>query len=218
MVSYKDFDFFVFDWDGTVLDTISSIICSYQYACKEMGFPVPDDDVVRSTIGLSTEKCLRICCPDCPPERFSEYFGFYTSHYLPREANLQLIDGMETLLRDMHTAGLRLGIATGKSNKGMKRVLTKYGLEGLFESVQTADDNFSKPNPSMLYSISDDSGVECSKMLVIGDSCLDLQMAQNAGASSVAMTYGATKKEDLQKMNPLSLCGSAEELRKFLRL
>lgn len=125
MVSYKDFDFFVFDWDGTVLDTISSIICSYQYACKEMGFPVPDDDVVRSTIGLSTEKCLRICCPDCPPERFSEYFGFYTSHYLPREANLQLIDGMETLLRDMHAAGLRLGIATGKSNKGMKRVLTK---------------------------------------------------------------------------------------------
>ena len=170
MVSYKDFDFFVFDWDGTVLDTISSIICSYQYACKEMGFPVPDDDVVRSTIGLSTEKCLRICCPDCPPERFSEYFGFYTSHYLPREANLQLIDGMETLLRDMHAAGLRLGIATGKSNKGMKRVLTKYGLEELFESVQTADDNFSKPNPSMLYSISDDSGVECSKMLVIGDS------------------------------------------------
>lgn len=93
MVSYKDFDFFVFDWDGTILDTISSIIYSYQYACKEMGFPVPDDDVVRSTIGLSTEKCLRICCPDCPPERFSEYFALYTSHYLPREAYLQLIDG-----------------------------------------------------------------------------------------------------------------------------
>ena len=55
---------------------------------------------------------------------------------------MQLIDGMETLLRDMHAAGLRLGIATGKSNKGMKRVLTKYGLEELFESVQTADDKF----------------------------------------------------------------------------
>lgn len=216
MATYQNFDFFVFDWDGTILDTISSIIKGYQHACRQMGFQVPSDELVRSTIGMSTHESMRICCPHCPPEKFTEYFQLYGDYYLPQEANLSLIDGMESLLREMKSCGLRLGIATGKSNKGMNRVLTKYGLKDIFESVQTADNNFSKPNPSMLYSISDETGVECSKMLMIGDSNLDLQMAHNARASSVGMTYGACGRGELEKLSPLALCGSVKELREFL--
>ena len=97
-------------------------------------------------------------------------------------------------------------------------MLKKYNLEAIFESVQTADNNFSKPNPSMLFSIEEETGVDCTKMVVIGDSCLDLQMAHNAGAACIGMTYGASKPEDLAKHNPLKLCSSAEALREFLDL
>ena len=79
-----------------------------------MGFPVPDDDVVRSTIGLSTEKCLKICCPDCPPERFRSILVFIQVTICLEKQICSSWSSMETLLRDMHAAGLRLGIATGK--------------------------------------------------------------------------------------------------------
>lgn len=218
MENYEKFEFFVFDWDGTICDTISSIIKAYQYAAEQMGFEVPSNYLVRSTIGMSTQRCLSICCPECPAHKYEEYFKHYTSYYIPHEAQNSLVPGIEELLRDMQKLNLRMGIATGKSRRGMNRVLTKFNLTGLFESVQTSDVNFSKPNPQMLENISEESGVECSKMLMIGDSSLDLLMADNAGAAGLGVSYGATPLEELEKAPHLKLCSSVDEIREFLEI
>ena len=193
----KSYEMYVFDWDGTLMDTTRLIMQGYQHASKALGYPVPSDELVLSTIGLNRSDSIALCCCDCPKGRYSEFIQAYMDWYAKKEAQLELVPGFRQLLENMHKDGKRLAIATGKSREGMKRVFNATGIEHLFECVQTADTNFSKPNPGMLLAIADESGLETKDIVMVGDAVLDMQMATNAGSDSVAVSYGASPKERL---------------------
>lgn len=137
---------------------------------------------------------------------------------MPKEAQLELVPGFRKLLENMHKDGKRLAIATGKSREGMKRVFNATGIEHLFECVQTADTNFSKPNPGMLLAIADESGLETKDMVMVGDAVLDMQMAKNAGSDSVAVSYGASPKERLLETASLGVADNVPQLAAILGL
>lgn len=214
----KDWQLFVFDWDGTLMDTTSLIMKGYQHASVELGFPKPSDELVLSTIGLNRSDSIGICCADCPPGRYAEFTKAYMDWYAKQESQLDLVPGFRKLLTNMHKDGRRLAIATGKSRAGVERVFKITGVGDLFEAVQTADTNFSKPNPMMLHSLADETGLETTDMVMIGDSVLDMQMASNAKADSVAMTYGASPADKLKQYASLGTADNVEELAKILNL
>lgn len=137
---------------------------------------------------------------------------------LKKEAQLELVPGFRQLLENMHKDGKRLAIATGKSREGMKRVFNATGIEHLFECVQTADTNFSKPNPGMLLAIADESGLETKDIVMVGDAVLDMQMATNAGSDSVAVSYGASPKERLLETASLGVADNVPQLAAILGL
>lgn len=214
----KDYEMYVFDWDGTLMDTTRLITQGYQHASVALGYPKPSEELVLSTIGLNRSDSIALCCCDCPKGRYSEFIQAYMDWYVHQEKKLDLVPGFRELLTNMHKDGKRLAIATGKSREGMKRVFDATGIASLFESVQTADTNFSKPNPGMLYSIADESGLETQDFVMVGDAVLDMQMASNAGSDSVGMTYGASPKKRLLETASLGVADNVQELAKLLSL
>ena len=128
----------------------------------------------------------------------------YRRHYLAQDQNIALYDGVIEALPLFIEAGFQLAVATGKSRAGLDKVLVSSGLGAFFKMTRTADEAFSKPHPAMLHYILDKCHVDASRAVMIGDTTHDLQLAQNAGTQSLALTYGAHKLPELLTCHPMS--------------
>ena len=210
------FELFVFDWDGTVMDTVGLIAQGICEAAEALGCARPSIEVARQSIGLSWSDIIARACPDCPPERFEEFNAAYRRWYLHREKAVPVVEGIGELIENMAKDGLRLAVATGKSRAGLERVFAQTGLGRWFEASITADESFSKPNPAMLYELRDVTGVPLKRMVMIGDSTHDLLMAQNAGCASVGVTTGGASREELLACSPVGVAGNTQELAAIL--
>ena len=210
------YDLYVFDWDGTVMDTTGLIARGIQEAARALGLKVPALETARSVIGLGVEDSMRIVNPDCPREQWGEYAEAYKRWYISREAKLEVVAGLKDLLSDMREAGMRLAVATGKSRGGLDRVFALTGIGDFFEATITADETFPKPNPAMLIDLGERTFVEPSRMLMVGDSVHDLQLADNAGAAAVGVTWGACSRSALQALPHKAIVDTVEELRRVL--
>lgn len=211
------FDLLVFDWDGTVVDSTAFIARSIQLAAADLGLPVPDERQASHVIGLGLREALARAVPELPAERMEEFSLRYRHHYFAREPDIVLFDGMRDLLLELSRSGCRLAVATGKSRIGLARAFEATGLGPLFEATRCADQTRSKPHPAMLLEIGAETGIEPARMLMVGDTTHDLQMASNAGAAGLGVTYGAHTRESLAAVMPLALVDSVAELAAWLR-
>ena len=214
----RRFALIVFDWDGTLADSTALIAQSIQRACIDVGQPPPDDVAARFVIGLGLADAMRTVAPALPVERYGELSARYRDHYLARESDIPLFDGARELLAELDTAGYWLAVATGKSRRGLDRTLAANGLAGAFHATRCADEGFPKPHPDMLLHLMDRLAVHPYETLMIGDTTHDLELARNAGASGVAVSYGAHALEDLASRSPLAAVNSVAELHSWLAL
>lgn len=194
----------VFDWDGTVVDTTAAISKSIQHACGKLGLPVPADAVARSVIGLGWREAISIVAPDCRPDQWEAFSAAYVERYRALEGRVAVFPGLEALLKNLRTAGVTLAVATGKSRRGLDRMLELTGLGRYFATTQTADENPSKPHPGMLEQIGIETGIPREETVMIGDTTHDLQMAANYGCRGVAVATGAMRWEELSAFRPLA--------------
>lgn len=217
-MTVKTYQLYVFDWDGTVMDTTGLIAQGMQQACVAMGYRAPDLDACRETIGLPFVESFAKVLPEFRYEDIDAFLTAYRNWYLQREAQVDVMQGLETLFAGMTGEGLRLAVATGKSRQGLIRVFNRTGLEKYFEATVTADESFPKPNPAMLEKLSDETGVDVHDMVMIGDSIHDLQLAQNAGCDAVAVTWGAARPEELKVYPAVAYVPTVAELARVLGL
>ena len=190
----------VFDWDGTILDTTAAIALSIQYACEKIGLPVPSTSLAKSVIGLGWRDAIRIVAPTCPEEDYSTFGSFYTERYRPAETEVHLFPGIVELLQKLKNSGIELAVATGKSRRGLNRVLAQTGLADCFSTTETVDENPSKPNPAMLEAISVAMGRSAEEMVMVGDRLsTDIQLARNAGIDSILVLSGEATRADLAR-------------------
>jgi phosphoglycolate phosphatase len=212
----KPFDLLVFDWDGTLADSTTVIAEALQRACRDVGCAVPDDVDARYVIGLGLSDALRHIAPDLPAAEHPRLSARYRDHYLSREPAIPLFEGARELLCDLHSAGFRLAVATGKSRVGLDRALLFHRLVPLFAATRCADEGRPKPHPDMLHFLMEHVGVGAPRTLMIGDTTHDLQMAAKAGVGSVAMAHGAHAAASLATEGPLAIAGSLRDLRAWL--
>jgi phosphoglycolate phosphatase len=215
-VSPRRFRLIVFDWDGTLADSTSIIAAAIQEALRDMGEAVPEERSARYVIGLGLFDALRTVAPQLAVHRHSELAAHYRKHYLSREDDIPLFEGAAALLEELELAGYYLAVATGKTRMGLDRVLVRNGLTTRFHATRCADEGFPKPHPDMLLHLMDRLGVEPHETLMIGDTTHDLELARNAGASAVAVSYGAHDVDGLAKLRPLATVHSVTELREWL--
>lgn len=210
------FDLIVFDWDGTLIDSTATIARSIQAAAADLGLPVPDLAVASHVIGLGLQDALALAVPTLPPERSREFAARYRYHYLAAEDRLALFAGARELLHALGASGVPCAVATGKSAAGLARAMDTTGMSQLFRATRCADQTHPKPHPAMLLELAAEVGVPLNRVLMIGDTTHDLQMAAAARAEAVGVTYGAHPREQLAALQPMALVDSIEELQRWL--
>ena len=206
----------VFDWDGTIIDSASTITECIREASRELGLEVPERERASHVIGLGLHDAMRLAVPGLPAERYPEFVASYREHFLARKDSMQLFDGMRELLEDLSKKCL-LAIATGKSRRGLDRDLEFHHLRPLFAASRCADETHPKPHPAMLMEIMGELGVQNDFSLMIGDTSHDLEMARAAGVQALAVTYGAHPEAGLRACAPLGCFSSVAQLDEWLR-
>ena len=212
------FDLIVFDWDGTLMDSTAVIATSIQRASADLGLPVPSHERANHVIGLGLADALAYAVPTLSKERFPEMAERYRYHYLSRDADLPLFPGVREIVVGLKEAGHFVAVATGKTRVGLDRALDHSGLKLLFDATRCADETRSKPDPRMLWELGDELGVRNERMLMVGDTTHDLLMASNAGAASLAVSYGAHEEGSLAGHGALAIVASTAQLRGWLEV
>ena len=181
----------VFDWDGTLIDSVGRIIASLQAAAADCGVSPPDDAACRGVIGLSLPLALSHLFGPLAAARQQALFEAYRSHYLQHSTVAeQPFTGLELLLPALRSAGYQLAVATGKSRLGLDRSLAAYGLHPHFDASRCADETRSKPDPLMLNELMTELAVSPQQALMIGDSRHDMAMATAAGVAALGISHG----------------------------
>ena len=212
----RRFDLIAFDWDGTLFDSTAIIVRCIQAAVRDVGGTVPTDQEAAYVIGMGLMQALAHAAPDVPPEKYTELGNRYRFHYIQHQDDLSLFDGVLPLLNDLRERGHLLAVATGKSRRGLDEALHSVQLRGVFDGSRTADQTAGKPHPLMLQELMADFDVLPERLLMIGDTTHDLQMAVNAGCASVGVSYGAHDPGVFEVLNPLHVAHSVRDLHDWL--
>jgi phosphoglycolate phosphatase len=187
----------IFDVDGTLVDSQGDIVAAMTVAFAEVGAPLPPRGTVLGIVGLSLDVAMPILAPDLTEAQHGEMVAAYKFAYMDLRAQagvaqssplypgaldaLQRLQGMDMVL---------LGVATGKSKRGLDKLIEGHGLEGVFLTQQCADSHPSKPHPSMIRAALSETGVTAEQAVMVGDTSFDMEMAQAAGVRSIGVSWG----------------------------
>ena len=212
----RHFDLIAFDWDGTLYDSTQIIVRCIQQAVRDVGGTAPTDQAAGYVIGLGLMQALAHAAPDVPPEKYPELGQRYRHHYALHSDDLSLFEGVLPMLEALRGRGHLLAVATGKSRLGLDDALRSVELKGLFDGSRTADETAGKPDPMMLHELMAEFDLTPERVLMIGDTTHDLQMALNAGCPSVAVSYGAHEPSAFSALTPRFVAHSVAELNGWL--
>jgi phosphoglycolate phosphatase len=212
------YELLIFDWDGTLMDSVAKIVACTQAAATDLGLEVPAYDDAKQIIGLGLHEAMAKLFNITDEDEVQRVATQYRHHFLGDEPTPEvLFDGAEDLLRQLESQGYMMAVATGKSRRGLDHVLDKTGLRDVFHVTRCADETFSKPHPQMLHEIMDFVGIIAGSSLMIGDTEYDMQMAVNAGASGLGVTYGVHDRQHLLDNGAMDCIDELIQLHDWLR-
>ena len=211
----------VFDCDGTLVDGQHDICAAMEAAFVAQGLPAPARGAVRRAVGLSLPQAMRLLVPEADAALHAALVADYKQAY--RTARAQglvtepLFEGIRPLLDDLRARGWDLGVATGKSQRGLEHCLAVHGLSRHFITLQTADFHPSKPDPAMLKAALDEGFADACNAVMIGDTSYDMQMARAAGVRAIGVGWGYHAAEELLGAGAEIVAQTTDELRDILQ-
>jgi phosphoglycolate phosphatase len=210
----------VFDCDGTLSDGQAAICAAMASAFFETGLPAPDPHQVRRIVGLSLPHAVARLAPAAGSETHGQLVDAYKQAFFrAREAGQvqePLFEGIGALLRRLHGDGWTLGVATGKSDRGLSGCLAMHGIFDLFLTLQTADRHPSKPHPAMLHAAMAEAGAAAADTVMIGDTAYDMEMARAAGVRALGVGWGYHDAGELLAAGAEAVAQTPEELGELL--
>ena len=217
----KPFPLLVFDWDGTLVDSIERIVTSLQHASKQAADIHIDETQARDVIGLGLNEAISKLHPELDTQlhatKLNNIADAYRQHYLyDNTVPAPLFAGVSDLLDELRENGFTLAISTGKSRVGLEQSIDEHQLADYFATTRCAGENKSKPHPEMLHEILDELNFAASQTLMIGDSEHDLKMANNANVQCIGVTHGVHDAKTLERFNPLICLNNITELSDYL--
>jgi phosphoglycolate phosphatase len=213
-----DYRFIVFDWDGTLMDSIDRIATSMQRAFVDVGLERPDDEDVREIIGLSLGIAISRLAPNSNKVELEEISDRYRHHFVDAsEIEMPMYPKATEMLESLKERGYLLGVATGKARRGLDRVFQDIDCHHLFDATRCADETESKPHPRMLDELMQELNVSAEQTLMVGDTEFDMAMANNAGVDAVGVSYGVHERQRLLDNRALTCVDSIEQLHQWFR-
>ncbi len=184
----------LFDCDGTLVNSQASICVATEAAFAQSSLLAPSRTAIRRIVGLSLIEAVAVLLPDADEALRRHVVADYKQAFHALRASGQLdeplFDGIAAVLGDLHARGWILGVATGKSDRGLAHALAAHDLTKMFVTLQTADRHPSKPHPSMALAAIAEAGAGPETTVVIGDTSFDMAMARTAGARAVGVAWG----------------------------
>jgi phosphoglycolate phosphatase len=208
----------VFDCDGTLIDSQVNILRAMGQSFARHGLAAPPDHAIRRVVGLSLVESMQTLLPDAEHDLHvrlaQDYKGAFQRLRADRTLDPEpLYAGIANLLDDLRDTGWLLGVATGKSDRGLALALAHHGLSDHFITLQTADRHPSKPHPSMLRAALAEAGVATSDAVIIGDTVFDMAMGANAGVRAIGVDWGYHEADELLEAGAIGVALDTDELR-----
>ncbi|MEM8695646.1 MAG: HAD-IA family hydrolase [Pseudomonadota bacterium] len=192
----------IFDCDGTLVDSQANICMAMEQAFEQAGLAPPPREQTRRVVGLSLVEAMQLLLPDAEPDRHEalaqDYKAAFTEMRSTGVVHEPLYDGIADTLATLDATGWLLGVATGKSDRGLNFVLESHGLTGSFVTLHTADRHPSKPHPAMLEACMADAGATPETSAMIGDTTFDMAMARSANILAVGVAWGYHDAHELE--------------------
>ncbi|WP_151750686.1 HAD-IA family hydrolase [Acinetobacter bereziniae] len=211
----KPVELIVFDWDGTLFDSVGQIVESLLFAAKVHDQPLTPE-AAKSIIGLGLPEVAQVLFPQVPALH-ADILKCYGDHYVEHSKDDQWFDGVSEMLYDLKNQNIKLAVATGKSRRGLDRVLAQTQSLELFEVTRAANETKSKPDPLMLTEILNYTGMDATQAIMVGDTSYDLEMAQKIAMPRVGVSYGVHSVDVLKTFNPLMIANNVTVLHQFLK-
>lgn len=191
----RDLRLVIFDVDGTLVDSQAEIMAAMTLAFQAEGLVIPARDVVLSIVGLSLAEAFANLCPDADYAQRLRLVDAYKAAFMDLRTEAKEMgplypgakEAIRFLQRQDHTL---LAVATGKSRRGLDKVLERHDLAGVFHSEQVADDHPSKPHPAMILTALNETGVAQDRAVMLGDTTFDMDMARAAGIKKIGVSWG----------------------------
>lgn len=210
----------IFDWDGTLSDSTNLIVSAMQAAARSAGVDVRSHDEVCEIIGLGLPEAISTLYPYFSEVDFQLFRRYYADHFIEMDeaSPAELFPGVMETLEQLKDMNHQLVIATGKSRKGLDRILTKMGLAGFFDDSRCADETLSKPNPLMLNELLQVFRCSSGEAVMVGDTEFDMAMARAISMPRIAVTYGAHHVSRLEQYQPEVVLDQFSDLLRWPRL
>lgn len=213
----KHYKLVIFDWDGTLMDSVDRIVSSMQSAAKTVGLTIPSNNAVKQIIGLSLTTALDILFSNITTEQVEAMLVQYKYEYIEGDdIPTPLFANATNLLAQLKLNNKLLAVATGKGREGLNRVLEVSETSCFFNTTRCAGEMPSKPDPTMISSILKELNLAPEEAIMIGDTSHDLKMAQNAGVDSIGVTFGVHDEEVLKQYQPKAIVNTLAELQVLL--
>lgn len=205
----------IFDWDGTLFNSVGQIVSSLEYAANKYQQPLAAEDA-KDVIGLGLPEVMQRLFPQVP-ELHDTLLDTYAKHYVEHSGGDRWFDGVAEMLQKLHADGVKLAVATGKNRRGLDRVLLKTNSQDLFVITRAASETRSKPHPQMLQEILDYTGIAAHQAVMVGDTSYDLEMAQRIDMPSIGVSYGVHSRDILEQYQPHVVVDNIAQLQQALQ-
>lgn len=213
----NNYKLYIFDWDGTLMDSVGRIVSSMQAAALMSNLAKPSSEDAKGIIGLSLATGIQQLFPEANDEQRETIFANYRKQYLElNETPSVLFEHTIEMLTALKAQDKFVTIATGKAREGLERMWAATDTKHFFHGSRTADDANSKPHPEMIEQLLAEFNVKPTEAVMIGDSAFDLQMAQSAGVDRIGVTMGAGSKAMLTAYQPKAIVDSIKELAELI--
>lgn len=206
----------IFDCDGTLVDSQYIIVECMTEAFEKHGLVAPPAETTKQIIGLSLMLAVGTLMPGHPEDLVAavseDYKNAFVSRRVAGNAQEPLYPGILQALQDLQGRGILMGVATGKSDRGLRAILAHHGIRDHFMTLQTADGHPSKPHPSMIETAMADAGAVPETTVMIGDTTFDIEMGRAAGAHAIGVDWGYHPVAELNAAGAHVIAATSGEL------
>ncbi len=210
---HKSYQLIIFDWDGTLVDSQAQIVSCMQQTFDMVGLSQPDESLIRHTVGLSLEAVASRLAPQVDRSKIEQIAHTYRKLALGNNSHsAHLFDGVMSGLSSLREQGFYLAVATGMGRRGLDTALKNAELCDLIDITRCADETCGKPDPMMLDEILTDLNMQVGSAIMVGDTSYDIEMANNIGMDSIAVTYGMHEEVHLRPFKPKYLINHFSEI------
>nr|HAT8712872.1 HAD-IA family hydrolase [Legionella jordanis] len=214
----KPYRLVVFDWEGTLGDTLGQIFHSVASEARRLNFGEIDEQLARQSVDLGLIKALRKVFPHLSDDQHEELLQAVQQSLIARTTEIFLIPGVRDFINRLHRAGIDVAIASNKGQQSLQRALHLSGLDSIFKVTRSAGQTAAKPSPDMLQEILDEFALEVHEAVMIGDSVSDIQMAQSLGVDALGVDFYHQQRDALLAAGALAVFDDYCHLADFLQL